>query len=683
MARSPSRLDSLLVRLSLIVPLACAAQACDANESIAPLSTSSGSGGGGAGSGAGGVGGGGAAGGAGGNGGSGGLLGTDCDPLVPTQCGFPFPSDAYTVADPSRPTKKRVAFGGATLPKFNGEPIDPVLVGDSDGFSPGQAPMTHMPGATITGLPQQTDIARSLDDDSPTVLMEAETGVRVPHFAELDMSGVDDGDRSLLIRPVVRLKDATRYVVAIRNVVDAAGDPLAPTEAFKSLRDGTPTRDPALENRRALYDDLFARLDRSGVPRRDLQIAWDYTTASRENNVGRLLHMRDRALELVGDQGPEYVIDDVEIDPNPQIKKRIHGRMTVPLFLDDPDPGGSLILDDDGLPQQNGTAEYEFLVHVPNAATTGTPCALLQNGHGLLGSKAEGQDGYLATIADTKCFVAFSVDLVGMASEDEGTVVRAIIEDPMLFRPFFDRQLQGMLNSLLAMRMMKGRFYLDPEVQFGGQSAIDPSECYYRGDSQGGIFGATYMALTTDVTRGLIGEPGMPYNLVLHRSVDFLPFFAFLKAMYPSSRDQQIVLGLVQMLWDRMEPNGFAPYINGDPLPGTPSHEVLIHVAIGDYQVTPLGAHLIARAVGAKNVTPANRPIFGIEDAAPPFTGSGIMEFSFGLPEAPLTNVPPVGNPDDDPHDKVRVLPAAIDQTDTFLRTGTIAPACTGPCDPE
>ena len=57
------------------------------------------------------------------------------------------------------------------------------------------------------------------------------------------------------------------------------------------------------------------------------------------------------------------------------------------------------------------------------------------------------------------------------------------------------------------------------------------------------------------------------------------------------------------MLWDRTEPDGYAPYIPRTCCPGTPQHEVLLHVAIGDYQVTPLGAHIIARTVGAKNLS--------------------------------------------------------------------------------
>jgi hypothetical protein len=239
------------------------------------------------------------------------------------------------------------------------------------------------------------------------------------------------------------------------------------------------------------------------------------------------------------------------------------------------------------------------------------------------------------------------------------------------------------VNSLLAMRMMSGRFAKDPIMQDNGKSMIDSAHRYYRGDSQGGIFGTTYMALTTDVERGLLGEPGMPYNLLLNRSVDFGPFFFLLQLIYQDNLDLQIVLGLVQMHWDRTEPNGYAPYITSNMLPGTPKHDVLLHVAIGDYQVSPLGAHLIARSVGAKNLAPVNRSIYGLEEVTGPFSGSGIVEYDFNLPMAPTTNVPPPGPGEDDPHDKVRVLDASYDQTNDFLREGVVKPYCDGPCNPE
>lgn len=618
---------------------------------------------------------------------SGPLLEGDCDPIVPTRCGLPFPSDVYLVDDEKTATGKRVQFGPTTLPaikKGAGPNIDPAAWADSDGFSPGQAPFTHMLGATITGFPTQDNIEFSTTENSPTVLIEAETGELVPHFAELDVSnGTDEETQVLMLRPVVRLKDATRYIVAIRRVKDAGGNYLEPSEAFRSLRDGTPSTDYSVRRRRLLYEDIFGRLAKAGVTREDLQIAWDYTTASRENNTRWLVHMRDDALAKVGDEGPEYVIDTVEDNPNEFIKKRIYGRFTVPIYLDQPGPGGTLVFDEDGMPVQNGTGEYEFVVHLPNSVTGDTPGALLQNGHGLLGSKDEGRNGYLAEISDRHRFVSFSIDLVGMAEEDFETVQEAIGGDVGAFKGLVGRQHQGILNSLLAMRMMAGRFAKDPIMQDDGKSMIDTTKRYYRGDSQGGIFGTTYMALTTDVTRGLLGEPGMPYNLLLNRSVDFDPFFFLLKLIYRDNIDLQLVLGLVQMHWDRTEPNGYAPYITENMLPDTPKHDVLLHIAIGDHQVTPLGAHIIARAVGAKNLAPVNRSIWGVEESPGPFTGSGMVEFDFNLPMAPTTNTPPVGPDDDDPHDKVRVLDASYDQTNDFLREGIVKPYCDGPCNPE
>lgn len=614
------------------------------------------------------------------------LLGADCDPMVPTQCGFPFPSSVYLKDDPSTPTGKRVAFGATTLPApTDRAPIDPSLFADSDGFSAGQPALTHMPGATVTGLPTQDSIDLSLTDASPTVVIDAETGERVPHFAEIDMSldGEADEDRALIIRPVVRLKDATRYIVAIRRIVDKNGAVLPPSSTFQALRDGTEGCDISVSRRRALYADIFDRLAKAGVPKADLQIAWDYTTASRENNTRRLLHMRDDALAQVGEEGPEYEVISHEDNPSEHIRRRILVKMKVPLYLDKPGPGGKFILDDDGMPTQNGTAEYEVLIHIPNAATTGTPGGLVQNGHGLLGSKAEGQNGYLAQFADGYNYVAFSVDFVGMASEDVPVITDSLVADLAGFRGAVDRQHQGVLNSLLAMRMMKGRFVNEPLAQFEGKSAIDPSEVHYRGDSQGGIFGGTYMAVTTDVTRGLLSVPGMPYSLLLNRSSDFGLYFILLRGAYVTGRNIQLLQGLIQMLWDRTEPDGYVPYINDNLLPNTPKHEVLIHVAIGDHQVTPLGAHIMARAVKARNLAPVNRSVWGVEEHPGPLTTSAMVEYDFGLPEMPKANVPPDGSYGEDPHGKVRSLPPAFKQVDEFFRTGVIKPYCSGPCDPE
>jgi hypothetical protein len=165
--------------------------------------------------------------------------GPDCDPLVPAHCGFPFPSSTALVDDPSTPTRKRVVLKAGTLPRHRGQPTNPATWNDFDGFSATGHLMTVLPWATTKGLPSQDDIGKSLTKDSPTIVLDVTRGELVPHFAELDVSGRDATENTFLVRPVVRLRDSSRYVVAIRKVVDAEGRPLRPSPAFKALRLGS------------------------------------------------------------------------------------------------------------------------------------------------------------------------------------------------------------------------------------------------------------------------------------------------------------------------------------------------------------------------------------------------------------------------------------------------------------
>ncbi len=615
------------------------------------------------------------------------LAGQDCDSLVPEHCGFPMPSNVYladdVTPDPLRPTHKHVAFGATTLPAYKeGMHIDPATFADHDGFAASMPPMTFLQGATVTGLPTQENLALSVTKDSPTILLDADTGELVPHFAELDMSGIDDDQRALLIHPMVRLADATRYIVAIRHVVDASGVAIAPSAAFQALRDGSSSSDLSVGRRRPLYADIFAKLRTAGIEQSDLQIAWDYSTSSRDNNTKRMLAMRDDALATVGGSGPDYAIQSVIDNPSAHVRRRIIGKMTVPLYLSDSNVGGSMHVGPDGLPTKNGTAAFPFEVNIPNSvANAAAPAPLLQNGHGLFGRMSEGEDGYLTQFADDYGYVAFSINLLGMDETEPDYILNNVLfNDLGLFQHSVDRQHQGMIDELLLMRLMKGKFVSDPNVQFNGHSAIDPSRVYYRGDSQGGIFGTTYMSLTTDVTRGMLGEPGMPYSLLLNRSKDFAGFAGILHIVYKDQRDVQIAISLLDLMWERTEPDGYAPYITRDMFPSTPEHRVLIEAAIGDYQVTPLGAEIIARTVGAVNVAPVNREVFGLTDANAPIDGSAIAEYTFPVAPAPETNVPPLGAEGTDPHGKLRSVDSSQKQVDAFFRTGLVQQFCDGLC---
>lgn len=355
--------------------------------------------------------------------------------------------------------------------------------------------------------------------------------------------------------------------------------------------------------------------------------------------------------------------------------------MIVPLYLTEAGPGARLNFDEGGIPQQNGTARYPFIVNIPHSATAADPATPVVYGHGQLGSREESNTRYLAEAANANNFVVIGVDWIGFASDDIPLVAGILSSGELSrFRAVPERQTQGIVNFMLAIRMMRGAFSDDDAVGFGEGSVIADDESYYIGASQGGIFGGTLMSVFTDVTRGVLAVPGQPYQLLLSRSVNFDTYSPLLRTTIADGPAIQIALGYVQLLWDRSDPGSFTPHISEDLFEGTPEHHVLMLASVGDHQVTTLGAHTMARAIGASLLGPAVRPVYGLEEVSGPFEGSALLEFDYGIPE-PVTNVPP--REGDDPHSALNDRPDALNAAARFLRTGLIENPCDGACDPD
>jgi hypothetical protein len=636
-----------------------------------------------------------------------------CDPLTPSYCGFPFPNDYWTVADASTVTAKRLALPEVVMPATtNGTRSNPNAFNEMDGFSLGVAAMTHMPGATIAGLATPESIPTSLEPDSPTVIIDAETGERLPHWVDLDEYVVQAkirvdameplpefeidrpleelrAEQALMLRPAVRPDDATRYIVAIRNVRDGNGAVIEPSPGFAALRDDTPSTDDVIESRRAHFEDIFTRLEDAGIAREDLQIAWDYTTASRENNTSAMVHIRDDALERFPN-GVSYSIALKNEDLIGGIACRLEITFDMPLYMTQGETGGLLNLGEDGLPEQNGTFEYTAAMIVPESAQT-TGAALVEFGHGQLGAK-EQVLGFQEIAAQAN-FATFGLDWKGFSSDDVPTVINGIVGgDLSEFRRIPERMHQGFLNFLMAMRTLSVEAQGGPTTPFNqaltndcGGAMIDGTRRYYFGGSQGGILGASLMALTTDIERGLIAVPGQSYNLLLNRSVNFDEFAPAIYGNYNwNALDMQMNLALIQGLWDRAEPTGYSKHIRTDRLPGTPAHEVLIQVSKSDHQVTNLGAHIMARTIGGiVNLAPTIRDVWGIEVKEGEHVGSAMIEIDFGNPDAPITNIPPWADDMRDPHGRATELQALGSTLVTFYETGRVQNPCNGPCDQD
>jgi hypothetical protein len=248
------------------------------------------------------------------------------------------------------------------------------------------------------------------------------------------------------------------------------------------------------------------------------------------------------------------------------------------------------------------------------------------------------------------------------------------------------------VNQLFLARLMinPNGFVSNPAFQDGsGTPVIDTSDVFYDGNSQGGIFGGTVMAIAQDITRGVLGVPGMNYSLLLTRSTDWSTYSSIFYPAYPNELDHPLVLALAEMLWDRSDPSGYAHHMTTDPLPNTPTHTVLLHEAFGDHQVANVATEVEARTIGAAIHQPAIAPgrnadvtpYFGIP-AIPsyPFAGSALVVWDSGAATPPTTNTAPMtGN---DPHSDPRSSPVARQQKSDFLQTGgTVVDVCSGaPC---
>ncbi len=637
----------------------------------------------------------------------------DCDPITPTYCGFPYPNDYWTVPDAATVTGRRLALPEVIMPATSdGRRSNPAAFNEMDGFSPGIAAMTHLPGAVTAGLATPDSIDLSLASDSPTVIINAETGERVPHWVDIDeyvLQGKlrsDAGEarpeftidrdidelrmeQAFMLRPAVRLDDNTRYIVAVRGVVDEDGNILAPSPEFKALRDTVFSGDPITEARRAHFKDIFARLRDASINRNNLQVAWDFTTASRENNTRAMLHVRDDALARFPD-GVSYRIEVNDSGLIDGMACRLEVIFDVPLYMTGGETGSLLNLGEDGLPEQNGTYEYAAALLVPMSAQT-EAAPLVAFGHGQLGAKEQVLGSQLFGVTQNLAF--FGMDWKGFSNDDLPTVVLALTGgDVSTFRAVPERMHQGYLNFLVAMRTLSREADGGPSTLLNqvlasdcGGAALDGSKRYYFGGSQGGILGASLMAINTDITRGLLAVPGQSYNLLLNRSVNFDDFAPSIYSQYDwNALDLQMNLALVQGLWDRAEPTGYSKYIRTNTLPGTPSHEVLIQVSKADHQVTNLGAHIMARTIGGVvNLAPTIRDVWGLDVVSGAHEGSAMIEIDFGNPDPPITNIPHWADEMDDPHGRAAELESIAGGLRRFYDTGVAENTCNGPCDED
>ena len=609
----------------------------------------------------------------------------------------------------------------------------------------------------MTGAVPITDMGRYADPTAPIVLIDVQTGKRWPIWTEIDVnplgplpttaaaSGESIDDRvptppnpfpeprptntanvNLLIHPAKNLVNGHRYVVGMRFLKDKDGNVLAPTDAFKSYL-GAPPAVPnpdAPESRREHFEkDIFPVLTEAGFAKADLYQAWDFSVATDTNIAGRLLHLRDDAFAQLGDttmadrivqgRAPAFTVDTVTDATNPadEVRRTIQGSFTVPCYVSTPNcaPGGSFTYAPTDLDQTTplqlpgNVSTATFTCKVPRRVFDSPTLEKVRPslyGHGLFGGQGEVGQGQVSDMVQEHGFMYCATDWEGMASVDIPTAAQALA-DMDRFPALTDHVQQGELNFLYLARLMIHPDGLSSNAAFqiskGGAPAtsyIDTTRAYYDGNSQGGIYGGTVMAVAPDIDHGVLGVPGINYSTLLTRSKDFALYSIPLYTTYPSEFERSMLLSVIQILWDRSDPSGYVNgLIPGHELPHTPAHEVMYQASFGDHQVANVTADTAARTIGAaidpnpleSDRSPDVVPAWGVPRIRTyPYDGSAIVYFDSGPitadnPEgtaaAPTTNTPPKTG--QDPHEFARRTPCGRVMKNNFLRPGGMV---TNPC---
>lgn len=628
-------------------------------------------------------------------------IGDGCQPLLGGEaCFLPYPSDFARLPDPTSPTGFRLGYPkGSELRTSAGAVVDVHGRARYDGFSLASSIVGALPGDELSsrGLPNVNgDPRASASVTSATLLLDTSTGALVEHYADLPSNRVDALETQVrqvvAVRAFTKLRPRTRYVVAFRDVRLASGDKAPPAPGFAKLRDRT-AEEPALVAIRDRFDaEVFAPLEKAGVNRADLQLAWDFTTGTDEGPKRDMLRIRDLTLAYVAKGAPKVTIVRSTPRTGPTWKV-VEGTLEVPLFTTKDAPGARLSRDASGAVVQNGTTQVPFSVHVPaSLAKSCTKGRAIAYGHGFFGTQEEMRSAPATDISNRLSAVTFGIDWAGMSAPDRDWLAKVISEDPSAAPDFAERVHQAMASWMTLTSAVKNGLFDVPELRRpeAGEGAcegtaeakapvFDGARIHYYGPSLGAILGATLGALDPNLSRVALNVTGAGFSHMMPRAAPFGPLFLVVHAVFGNSLADQAYAVSLQEALDAIDPISYAETMLDKKLPGSPEdRRVLLQVGLGDSAVPPLGAFLHARALGIAQTSPAALPVHGVREAPAETLTSAMTLFDFGLGS---NSTEPVPNPANKVHDVLRSSDEATRQIDAFLTPeGKIVHPCAGPC---
>jgi len=588
--------------------------------------------------------------------------------------GSPFPSDRFTVRDWTQLTGLRIALPKPDCATRPSDCQDVDVLNDLDGFN--VQPRISIP---FTG---ELDLT-SVSSDSIFLVHLTDEGGRRPH-PEPELTGINQvvwnpALDTLHVESDQLLAQDTRYLLVVtRDVRDADGDRIDAAPFRQALKDDKDYRQDLLEALRTLPDD---------VKKRDVAVASIFTTQS----VTALLEQVRRQIKASTPAPADFRLGaggTRTVFPLAGVTSVLFTRQTgtaptfSPSFLPTPAlsifPGavgtiafGAYTSPDYetaakvipavgskwGHPVVQGENRVQFNLFLPSGTRPagGWPVAIF--GHGFGDNKNSSPLVVAASMAQAG-IATIAINVVGHGGGEHGTLtVNQAAGAPVTFSAGgrgIDQDGNGAIDSteganaaapqtlvsnrdglrqtVIDLMQLVRELEVGMDVDGDGARDLDPSRISYFGQSFGGIYGTTFLAVEPNVRTGVPNVPGGPIIEIARLSPTFRPLvwlslvnrtpvLANLPGLFqfdenlplrneppridtvPGAAPIQALIGISEWATQSANPAAYAPHLIREPLHGVPTKSVLLQFARGDRTVPNPTTSAIIRAGGLESRT--------------------------------------------------------------------------------
>jgi pimeloyl-ACP methyl ester carboxylesterase len=543
-----------------------------------------------------------------------------CDDVDPTRCLLPWPSNAFTIADPTTATGLRLSVDLSTL---NRQDEGAEALARADGFS--------RVSSLVVGFPAKVDLASlgwaSADEPGAIHLLLAQhdhpdVGAEVPLRVEVVPTMVRGLEESVVVaHPLVPLEAGADYVVVVTDELRSeSGMPVPASRGSEVALGRVAPATQAEADLRGYHAATRAFLEAQGIDASHLLRAWDFTTRSSEDPLRRLRAMRQAALEAVaaGEVGVE--IDVVEHRAEGPVATVVEGRLSgLPDFLE---PDGGIAIEPDGAPRRVGLRDAPFRIVIPRG--TGD-YRFLMYGHGTGGNvRDDAFDRPITTRGAAKVGIQYHrwtddtvidtfVGLQNMvmgASFAAGGLVQAVADASAV-----QAAMGGVLGEALAAESLGGM----PNPHVGRRP--DGSVPVWVGGSLGGTMGLVYAAANPEVRHAVLNVPGAAWGTWVRDALQFGLFESLVRRNNGGDENVALAVAIAQTLLDEADGASWADVLREQPF------VALVQESIYDPVLPNPGTAMVAEVLDAAHVGPVLVPIVGRPQLERTVERSGLTQY--------------------------------------------------------